>query len=390
MTNNNGNEKIMILKMLEEGKITAEEAAKLLSSLGEEKKTEPNKGFDESFEQSFNEPFGENVEDFADKMENFADEMSRKFDGFAKDFEPQARNLADKIAEKISDITKSFSNGDGIKIYTDFSFGKDLSKVFEMNVENMNSILNLEGKNGAISVLGHDDGNEMMVKIKYRPKFNENEPIEFVKSGDAYALIYEKNRFKYVSVEAIVPRGMFERVKADTSNSAITANNLATHYFKADTSNSSIVVKNVQADEVKFDTSNASINLENVKARIGKADTSNAKIIVANDVDIEKFKMDTSNASIVVDIGKLSLFEDYAWTLDTSNAKIAVSILQDADFGYHFKGDTSRGRVNVGLEGMNFIKSSPTYVEAMSQNYNETRKRLRLLADTSNGSIIIE
>ena len=399
------NEKIMILKMLEEGKINAQEAATLIDSLGKEesankdyKKENQNKHCHNSRQQNYqqhqqynnNQQQHQQYQQNRQNFEDFAEDISKKFDNLARGFEPKVKKFTDTIVEKtasiVDEISKSFSSKDSV-VYDDFSFNNDLTKVFELTVENMNSELILEGKNGSVSVSGYN-GDKITVRVKYRPK-NGPANIDFIKSGDKYHLSYDRDYFKYVALEAFVPENMFEYIKAKSSNSSITVEKLISKYIDVKTSNSSITARELSAEEIKLKTSNSSIKMEQVKGRNCEAKTSNSKIFVTN-VDVESLKLSTSNASINLNIDYFNLYDNYTWVAETSNSKININVPTNRDLGYHFKALTSLGKIKLGLTGMNYITNTPNYIEAKSIDFDNAKKCIKFSAETSNGSVVIE
>ncbi|MCL2170753.1 MAG: hypothetical protein FWB71_01260 [Defluviitaleaceae bacterium] len=89
------NERMQVLKMVEDGKITVDEATKLLESLkvnGVDTKT-----FEERF-SNFTHGFGE-----------FAKEMSCKLGAAYKEMEPKVKDFTKKMVAKTADIADSIS-----------------------------------------------------------------------------------------------------------------------------------------------------------------------------------------------------------------------------------------------------------------------------------------
>ena len=90
-------ERLLILKMVEDGKITADEATKLLHSLAAT--CECGSGI--NFEEKFNK-FGEN-------MQNFAKEVTCKVNEMYKTAEPKIRDFTKTVVTKTADIADNIS-----------------------------------------------------------------------------------------------------------------------------------------------------------------------------------------------------------------------------------------------------------------------------------------
>ncbi|MCD7777081.1 MAG: hypothetical protein LUH47_01040 [Clostridiales bacterium] len=84
-------ERILVLNMLNEGKITADEAFKLLSVL------------------NGSEPVKENGE-FSEKVNKYAGDIKKKVTKLAKDAEPTVKKYAEAVGDKIEDIKSGIKN----------------------------------------------------------------------------------------------------------------------------------------------------------------------------------------------------------------------------------------------------------------------------------------
>ncbi len=87
-------ERMAILKMVEEGKISTDDAVKLLDSIAAQKKSS---GFDEKINKA------------ARSMDCFAKEVKEKVSEAAKDFEPKVKNTAKIIVEKTTAFVDELS-----------------------------------------------------------------------------------------------------------------------------------------------------------------------------------------------------------------------------------------------------------------------------------------
>lgn len=101
-------EKILILRLLEEGKITKEEAFSLLEALNDNlcNGKHKRKKDDFSFEDDLNK--------FAKSVEKFAEEVNSKVSTTFKEIEPKVKkntqNILNKTSELLSNLSKNFDN----------------------------------------------------------------------------------------------------------------------------------------------------------------------------------------------------------------------------------------------------------------------------------------
>lgn len=106
-------ERMKILKMVEDGKISVDDATKLLESL---KETYPFEMYEES-------EFNEKVKQFAKNAENFARDIGDKMGSFAKDMEPKVKKatgfvvgktaaVVDEISKNLNEFLKNMNSGE--------------------------------------------------------------------------------------------------------------------------------------------------------------------------------------------------------------------------------------------------------------------------------------
>ncbi|MFV0503273.1 MAG: SHOCT-like domain-containing protein [Lachnospirales bacterium] len=108
-------ERMMILELLEEGKITPEEALNLISALNvnREEDAKENKKYteekeedndDSSEEDTYKNNFDADMENFKKSVESFAEEVNGKFNEFASDVEPKVRRATKKFLKNTSKV----------------------------------------------------------------------------------------------------------------------------------------------------------------------------------------------------------------------------------------------------------------------------------------------
>ena len=103
-------ERIMILEMVRENKISADDATKLLNSLGDGGKSTTSHHFDsEEIEEKFNK-FYNNVDAFAKDLKGRLGEAYKKA-------EPKVKTATKKVMEKTADVMEDLSKSinDGAK-----------------------------------------------------------------------------------------------------------------------------------------------------------------------------------------------------------------------------------------------------------------------------------
>lgn len=96
-------ERLKVLSMLEDGKITAEEAAKLLESL---KRGGPMY----VWEDDYSGEFEDRVNRFSRNVENFGKDFKCRMESAYKDMEPKLQNATRSVLEKTAAIIDDISS----------------------------------------------------------------------------------------------------------------------------------------------------------------------------------------------------------------------------------------------------------------------------------------
>ena len=102
-------ERLMILNLLNEGKITASEASELLGALGkavqaEYKKTKKGYDFGHHGWDYDDHDMEEKLKKFSQAVDNFSKEFGEKVSGTFKDIEPKVRKTAKTVMEKTASV----------------------------------------------------------------------------------------------------------------------------------------------------------------------------------------------------------------------------------------------------------------------------------------------
>lgn len=379
-------EKMMILSMLEEGKITSEVAIRLIEALedGEIPKFHEEDEIDQNYDYEKstipNTPIFNGLEDLGSDISSA---LTNMFNGF-------------------KDMNYSFGfRGNSETISEDF----DLDLDFE------DPSLDLNAVNGSI-ILNQIDGNKLRIRAlcQYKMGFFRQNNESF------YNFIVEENRVifkpKYnnnisVTLEVSLPRKHYNEVLLNSSNGRITVKGLDSHTLICTTTNSSLDIANVNSQNINLTTKNGRIECKDLDSDTIKAYTKNSNILFLDvnspDIDIKttnaRIEIDnintetiickTSNDSIKVHNTDINKIRDIK--LITSNGSISSDFHQ-TDRDVYLDLETSMGSIK--MKNTNLIYKVNKHVDlglkkiiAHSLNFDENKDHLKIVASTSNGSI---
>lgn len=405
---------MMILSMLEEGKITSEEAIKLLDAL-------------ESSEYDFQFEADKKEEQKTKEKEFSKDEIKDSLKDYTKKVESFGANLGNLISNIVSNIVdkSTYFNSNGLYEIINTKIEKDI-----LNIEN--PIIDFECVNGSINVKPwNEDKISMNITCKYKGK-------EFNKNDTFYNFIEEDNRFRFVPVyknhvmisldvnlphryyKEIILKTTNDKIKIhdfqlgelflETSNGSITVENISSNkidlltqngriFLKdlsspkitAKSSNASIVAENINSEELNMSTMNGKISFTSIQSDHIYGKTSNASIEIKN-ISSKKIMLKTSNGAIICrDIDEKNVNE---LNLSTSNSSIDIS-LNDMNKIKYFDLETSLGSIHLDMPNLIYKVNKQSdmgtkKVIAHSDNFDEQEECLLIKASTSNGSIRIK
>lgn len=413
-------EKMMILSMLEEGKITSQEAIKLLEALDE------TDAFSETKEDTAsNKPFidiDKTKEIFSDIEKNIK-QQGKKVESLSTDLGGKITGLVNNIIDNINDKGSSINFNGPTETLTS-KIEKDLDHIENPTIE-------LESINGNINVKKWDEEKlsiDITCKYKNKDYDKEDEFYNFYEEGDIFKFIPLQQSNVMISLDVYLPDKYYEKINLETNNGKIQVKDFRLDNITCNTSNGSISIMDIDSKSVELSTKNGKINLNNITSPIINALSTNARInakdihsknliistingrIIFQNISSEIISGTTSNGSIEVNnvnSNKIKLITSndkiickdiYSENLDklfltTSNSVIDVE-LKDLTKPSYFDLETSIGGISLEIPDLIYkvnkqIQLGTRKIIAHSVDISKDENHFMLEASTSNGSINI-
>lgn len=359
-------EKLMILEMLKDGKITEEEALKLLEALGEDKQEGIGNFFSSMIEQDIVKKIGATVE----KVLKKTNETIQNIDLEDVDFH-----------STIKDLTK---------------YRSTIEKTYSIDLaEGSVPSLCVNGYNGAISLMPWDEKHiEVRADIYYNDKF-VNGDFEFVNlKREENEVLIETSQASmgYDSVEInmqiMLPRLKFESIRVENLLGKCELNLIETEKLDVNINSGKIVLNSVAADFAKVNGANSKVELIDLNGKKAEINSSNGKIAI-DGLFVVDAKLSTSNGAIYVsDVNKLCK------RLDARTANGSIKI----DLGNYQRpvraqfDNINRFSTRVRFaENFSSLIQADSYVTASTVDFKEGEEgNLEITGTTMNGSIIVE
>ena len=346
----NLSEKSRILDMLQEGKITPNQAVMLLEALGEKNAEEITKNYQRT----------EKKTDFDEKASKIIDDLGKKFNYFIE-------NLGHYVSEglgKVSDFSNSFAG-------RRYRFEDKVKGVVKDG-----ATIKIRS-NGPIDIRGIDslDGEFTIELIKMIREEDEKkaeiiakEAVEIKSSTDEIILNLVENRELWLEMVIYLPRNFMYNLEIHSVNGRLNLDDLDLTTANLETVNGRILVERCDAGILNLTTLNGSIDI-----------AGNFKVLEAA----------THNGSV-----EYSLEEsDTKASVKSTNGPVRVRLPINQSFDYNIEATTGWGKmiVDLPLKDLKVNRDGDNYLQAttMSNLSFPKDRAIQLKAVTSNGSITI-
>ncbi|WP_338592935.1 DUF4097 domain-containing protein [Bacillus safensis] len=356
------NEKERILKLVEDGVLSAKEAITLLEKLEE--------GQSVSLEKSTDEHTFHEEKAGAESKGNGTENLGAKLFGWL-----------DTAVKKVKDVDLDLNFGQSVDVEHIFQF-KDASL----------SHLDIQLANGSLNVMPWDDRDiraECHAKI-YRAEDGEQARQQFLNQldcgleGDKFFIRTEKKTMK-VNVTLYVPRIQYDKIKVKLFNGPIRGEKLKTKELAAKTTNGVVSFASLQAEKVGIETANGQIKLADHECGMIEVETINGLIDLrgkSESIDAQSF-----NGNIAVQLSDEKCRSIYA---KTTTGSVDVQIPRACAVTAELK--SNLGSISHDLLDAEMIKEKNETLqkEKMIKANQQAAHSISIFAETKTGSIQVK
>ncbi|MCY7708567.1 DUF4097 domain-containing protein [Bacillus safensis] len=356
------NEKERILKLVEDGVLSAKEAITLLEKLEE--------GQSVSLEKSTDDHTFHEEKAGAESKGNGTENLGAKLFGWL-----------DTAVKKVKDVDLDLNFGQSVDVEHIFQF-KDASL----------SHLDIQLANGSLNVMPWDDQDiraECHAKI-YRAEDGEQARQQFLNQldcgleGDKFFIRTEKKTMK-VNVTLYVPRIQYDKIKVKLFNGPIRGEKLKTKELAAKTTNGVVSFASLQAEKVGIETANGQIKLADHECGMIEVETINGLIDLrgkSESIDAQSF-----NGNIAVQLSDEKCRSIYA---KTTTGSVDVQIPRACAVTAELK--SNLGSISHDLLDAEMIKEKNETLqkEKMIKANQQAAHSISIFAETKTGSIQVK
>lgn len=371
-------EQRLILKMLEEGKITAEEAEALLNALNDGHSAE-----------------GGPQEDPWVRLEKLGEDFATKAEAATERFSRSLEHRAEGLSEKLIKLPKIFAKFP----FVNYEQAHEFTQVLRGQIAGEDQVIPiaLDNFNGPIRVEGWPEDSWQLIVVQrlrgkdrdslrgrlFSPEWADGE------TRGSFELSVADREDRFVSLHLMIPEKRDYRVHLVAFNGSLRLENLATASVELNTTNGSIFVHSVRGDSIGGRISNGSCEMDAVKAGVIRFRIGNGSYrlrVSAQDVDCV-----ATNGSI--DFCSERVSENSCYALQTVNGSIGVNLPSQADLGTSFELRTSVGRIHTSLGPLENTTEERggggAAFSGRTLGFAEQPVNLALVATSTSGSITV-
>ncbi len=376
-------ERLLILKMVEEGRITAQEAVELLEAVEGSTKVKEEKDDDvwRKIEKQ--------GEEFAQKVERAAERFSRSIE----------TRLDSGLTEQLANLPQVLSKIPFLRKITEenHKFVQEYSGTFAADLEEIP--IELRTTNGSVIVEGWENDHyklvvTQMIRAKEREialdKVIELDVPDKAESIDKLIVKVQEQQDVSVSYHLSLPRKNPYLLELTSTNGQCSVGNLMAAVIKTNTINGSINIRQSKAAKINGATKNGSNVFDYVESEEIEQTTANGSIKFIGSA--KQIKCSSINGSVRV-MPLTFAFEQSEMQLTTINGGVRCILPRFPELNAKLDAVSSVGRIHVDLA--NFLqntneKSGGHHIvkgEVVSEESNA--KAITITARVNSGSIFI-
>lgn len=421
-------ERAFILRMVEEGKITADEAGALLDALedkddvsedartvgGEQAAGSGTSDSDEADAkakragQDFASQITESIQAVLRNVPNLTEDVRDGWNEVRKDLRQSLQEMKEEMKKKrLVDLS---GLADLLSHMRDVGFGQshefEERVVGEFSEEASLPEIELVTKNGGVRVTGWERPDYELVV--HKKVYGRDEESARRTADDAVEIEKDRGRLRVdargtsgvtVSMELHIPSERIVALEATTQNGSVSLKDLAMNRGRATTTNGSVRVEQVTARNLIAATVNGKVEGENVDAHDCEVRTVNGS--VAWDGRSIRSEVKTVNGSVryAPDIldqpGEANAGTSGQFNVKSVNGGIRLVVPRSANLGVRL--DVKGRSVHIDEEKTGlFVESrggrvgAPRHVTASTTGYESALRRFEVTVKSVNGSIRVE
>lgn len=392
-------ERKRILKLVEAGTISAEEAIELLEALSQQKEptqstapsvystpeqTTTNKEPEFVFEEEKKRKTT-GFEDLFSKLGNKdlnrkVDELMQELRHDLSEFSGRMMTMMNTTLSKVKDFDVEFPFGEKVEFSKSYAFNADEVRGFEIDIPN-----------GRVTVeRGSAEPNVLIeALVKTQKKETEYDTIEeftdgFVELKDGKIEVATQSKLSHIALNIVLPEKQYDVFIIRLLNGGITVNDAEAKLLKVKTYNGTVKAENVVFDHANLQSANGAIEARGIQGDDIEAETANGRIYI--DGDVKEVEAESVNGHVVVTTTSSKAYKVKARTVAGS-----VELYIPKDVALDGQVTSNLGRTDVGLTDVAIRTGEGQFLQKTCyfNKMIEDAPMLKLVGESRTGSIVV-
>ncbi|WP_042353991.1 DUF4097 family beta strand repeat-containing protein [Bacillus rubiinfantis] len=362
-------ERKRILKLVEEGKLSVDEALTLIEELDKETQTAEQKQ-----EQIMND---------LSTVVQF-EETKKEDPVYSK-----VQSTKEKIFEFVDSALKKIKEFD---LDLNFTQYVDISHIFHQAGVELQDI-DIDVANGSVKIVAWD---QQDVRVECQAKVyrvdNQDEARQNFLQDVVFEVEGRKLKFltqqKWMKLDAViyVPKAQYERVRIRLFNGSISGSDLNVDDLRVKTANGKIALDRIDGKRSEFETANGKINVQNSMLEVVEAETINGSISLNG--DFKKTEAQSFNGNITYNVCGSRCEWLYA---KTTSGSIELFVPEGQPVSGEWK--TNLGGFNLKVTGVEILEEKTEMIQKLLRFQSVEKpgsNGLKMAAETKTGSIALQ
>jgi DUF4097 and DUF4098 domain-containing protein YvlB len=392
-------ERKRILKLVENGTISAEEAIELLEALSQQKEpiqstppsvyttpeqTTTNQESEFTFEEEKKRKTT-GFEDLFSKLGNKdvnkkVDELMQELRHDLSEFSGRMMTMMNTTLSKVKDFDVEFPFGEKVEFNKSYAFNAEEVRGFEIDIPN-----------GRVTVEKGTAEQNVLIEalVKTQKKETEYDTIEEFTEGlvelkDGKIEIATQSKMSHVALHIVLPEKQYDVFIIRLLNGGITVNDSEAKLLKVKTYNGTVKIENVVFDHANLQSANGAIEARGIKGDDIEAETANGRIYI--DGDVKEVEAESVNGHVVV-----TTTSSKAYKLKARTVAGSVELYIPKNVALDGQVTSNLGRTDVGLTDVAIRTGEGQFLQKTCyfNKMVEDAPMLKLVGESRTGSIIV-
>lgn len=415
-------ERIRILKLVQDGKITPEEALALMEALagdrnmvtelldeaaGPEQEPEPqptqtpkvdtsgkadDQGQDQSATWEIN--LQKAISNALRQVEKASNKVLERAPLFTEQVVEQLTEQVGRLGDRLSELSRRQS-ATGFGFLGAYGNRIEVVDTYEGSFTDDNVKVVINSCNGGITIKAWDNSGYKVIATKRVTAADQAEAERLsqdavqIQTEDNALIIRVKSDLRInVMLDLFLPQDKIYHLLAETTNGAMKAENLQCTTCQVGTTNGSITIAHIVADKIDLDTTNGAVVGDQVRSTQADVETTNGHIKWTGAAEITN--LETINGAIkVYCLTSPNGSGAGRYHLETTNGSVEIHLQEaTAQAEVHFTAATSFGRIQVPAESRILQRSDTVGAQRLvAELPGNADQRLDIDVKTSHGTV---